>query len=1101
MVIQNNYDDPLWYKDAIIYELHIKSFYDSNNDGIGDIRGVTEKLNYLENLGVTAIWLLPFYPSPLRDDGYDIADYRNINQQYGSLQDLKQLLREAHKKGIRVITELVLNHTSDQHWWFQRARRAKPGTSHRNFFVWSNTTKKYQDARIIFSDFENSNWTWDSEAKAYYWHRFYYHQPDLNFDNPRVQKEMFRAIDFWLGTGVDGLRLDAVPYLYEREGTNCENLPETHEFLKKLRKHIDSKFKNKMLLSEANQWAEDAMQYFGNGDESHMAFNFPVMPRMFMAVQMEDRFPLIDIMDPPLDIPENCQWCIFLRNHDELTLEMVTDEERDYMYRVYAEDPRAKINLGIRRRLAPLLQNDRKKIELLNILLFSLPGTPVIYYGDEIGMGDNFYLGDRDGVRTPMQWSSDRNAGFSKANPQKLYLPVIIDPEYNYETINVETQDKNLSSLLWWMRRVIGMRKKYKAFSRGSIEFLNPGNNKVLAFLREYNGETILVVVNLSRFSQVVELNLDDYEGHVPEEMFSKNDFPMIRDYPYILTLGPHNHFWLLLRKEEEIEEEQPEEQILLKVNTFNEIFNKEPREQLEQEILPEYLLKARWFGGKGRKIRDIKIIERGRFTRPPMNVNMLILQVNYFEGLPELYFLPAAFKPYHDASRIMERYERAQIIHAEIGGDKGIIYDALYDTDFHQLLLEMLTKRKKAKGKKGDFTAVSGRNTKNILNQLDSPPDSELLNVEQSNTSILYDDTLIIKMFRKLDNGINPDVEIEQYLTDKAGYPQIPTYAGTLEYKKEKEDNISIALLQDYVPNEGVSWTFVMDHLGMFLENLLTRKEELKDVEIEPVSLTDGDGSEKNKVLEELVDGFFTEMIELLGKRTGEMHLALASSRAAEFKPEAFSTLYQRSVFQSMKNLQRQSFRLLRNNMNKFSDEIVKEAEEVMQAKDEIINRLKRITEKKFTAKKIRIHGDYHLGQVLFTGKDFVIIDFEGEPARPLSERKLKRSPLRDAAGMVRSFHYAAYSGLFNFPSIRSEDVEFLEPWMKVWYYYISRIFMNSYLKTVEDAAFLPNKKEDLLVMYDAFLMEKAIYELGYELNNRPDWVKIPLRGIKFIL
>ncbi|HEV2095463.1 MAG TPA: maltose alpha-D-glucosyltransferase, partial [Chthoniobacterales bacterium] len=544
--------DPLWFKDAVIYELHVKTFHDSTGDGIGDFRGLIEKLGYLQELGVTAIWLLPFYPSPLRDDGYDIADYYDVNRNYGTLEDFKALLAAAHERGLRVITELVINHSSDQNPWFQKSRRSPPGSAEREMYVWSETPEKYQDARIIFKDFETSNWSWDPVAKAYYWHRFYAHQPDLNFDNPAVHELVEHVCDYWLEMGVDGLRLDAVPYLYERNGTNCENLPETHRYLKKLRAHVDAKFRDRMLLAEANQWPEDAAAYFGAGDESHMNFHFPLMPRMFMSLQMEDRFPIIDILDQTPAIPENCQWAMFLRNHDELTLEMVTDEERDYMWRFYANDPVARINLGIRRRLAPLLANSRRKIELLNILLFSMPGTPVIYYGDEIGMGDNVYLGDRNGCRTPMQWSADRNAGFSRANPQQLFLPITIDPEYHYEAINVENQQKNLSSLLWWMRRVIAMRKNFRAFSRGSLEFLYPENAKVLAFLRHHEGETILVVVNLSRFSQVAELDLSRFEGCSLMEVFSQNYFPAIKAAPYLITLGPHGHFWLVVGRQPE---------------------------------------------------------------------------------------------------------------------------------------------------------------------------------------------------------------------------------------------------------------------------------------------------------------------------------------------------------------------------------------------------------------------------------------------------------------------------------------------------------------------------------------------------------------------
>src|SRR4029450_7979601 len=560
--------DPLWYKDAVIYELHVKTFCDSDGDGMGDFRGLMERLDYLQELGVTAIWLLPFYPSPLRDDGYDIADYFDVNPNFGTLDDFRAFLDAAHERNLRVITELVINHTSDQNPWFQKSRRAVaaarvgcPGkdrftsgaavdargynndADYRDFYVWSDTPEKYKDARIIFKDFETSNWAWDPIAKAYYWHRFYSHQPDLNFDNSAVHEAVEKVCDFWLALGVDGLRLDAVPYLYEREGTVCENLPETHDYLRKLRTHVEAKFPNRMLLAEANQWPEDAAAYFGKGDESHMNFHFPLMPRMFSALQMEDRFPIIDILEQTPPIPDNCQWAMFLRNHDELTLEMVTDEERDYMWRVYANDPTARINLGIRRRLAPLLANSRRKIELLNILLCSLPGTPVLYYGDEIGMGDNFYLGDRNGCRTPMQWSADRNAGFSKPNPQQLYLPITIDPEYHYEAINVENQQKNLSSLLWWMRRVIAMRRNFKAFSRGSLEFLYPDNSKVLAFLRRYENQTILVVVNLSRFAQSAELDLSRFHGCVPMEVFSRNLFRPIKKSRCVITLGPHAYY------------------------------------------------------------------------------------------------------------------------------------------------------------------------------------------------------------------------------------------------------------------------------------------------------------------------------------------------------------------------------------------------------------------------------------------------------------------------------------------------------------------------------------------------------------------------------
>ncbi len=662
-------DQLLWYKDAIIYELHIKAFKDGNGDGIGDFRGLLEKLDYLQDLGVTAIWLLPFYPSPLRDDGYDIMDYYTVNPSYGTLKDFKKLLKEAHERGLKVITELVINHTSDQHPWFQRSRRAPAGSPERDFYVWSDETDKYSDTRIIFQDFEASNWTWDSVAKAHFWHRFYSHQPDLNFDNPRVQEEIFKMLDYWIDLGVDGFRLDAVPYLFEREGTNCENLPETHDFLKKLRRHVDEKKEGVMLLAEANMWPEDSASYFGDGDECHMNFHFPIMPRMFMALRMEDRYPIIDILDQTPDIPDNCQWGLFLRNHDELTLEMVTDEERDYMYKVYAKDPKARINLGIRHRLAPLLENDRRKIELMNHLLLSLPGTPVIYYGDEIGMGDNFYLGDRDGVRTPMQWSPDRNAGFSEANPQQLYLPVILDPEYRFEAVNVETQQRNSNSLLWWMKRHFSMRKSHRAFSRGDIKFLYVDNAKILAFTRTYEDETLLIISNLSRFSQSAEVDLAEHQDAVPVEMFSKNRFPRVDGLPYHFTLAPYAYQWFLLEKSREYSDDYLGEtkKSVFSVDSWDQITAKRVRTALEKE-LPKYLPSCRWFGGKSRIIRSVSITDLLILPLEEGVGAMLIVDVSYNEGLDEYYQVPVSFIPEGPSTFFRNKYQQSVMFPATVG-------------------------------------------------------------------------------------------------------------------------------------------------------------------------------------------------------------------------------------------------------------------------------------------------------------------------------------------------------------------------------------------------------------------------------------------------
>ena len=705
----NTFVDPLWYKDAIIYELHVKTFCDSDGDGMGDFRGLMEKLDYLQELGVTAIWLLPFYPSPMRDDGYDIADYFDVNPNFGTLDDFRAFLDAAHERNLRVITELVINHTSDQNPWFQKSRRAVAAATaaandpsysddlaYKDFYVWSDTPEKYKDARIIFKDFETSNWAWDPVAKAYYWHRFYSHQPDLNFDNPAVHDAVKKVCDFWLSMGVDGLRLDAVPYLYEREDTNCENLPETHEYLHELRAHVDAKFPNRMLLSEANQWPEDAAAYFGKGDESHMNFHFPLMPRMFMALQMEDRFPIIDIMEQTPAIPENCQWAMFLRNHDELTLEMVTDEERDYMYRVYATDPHARINLGIRRRLAPLLANNRRKIELLNTLLFSMPGTPIIYYGDEIGMGDNFYLGDRNGCRTPMQWSPDRNAGFSRANPQQLYLPVTIDPEYHYEAINVENQQKNLSSLLWWTRRVIAMRKNFKAFSRGSLEFLYPDNPKVLAFLRRWENETIVVVANLSRFSQSAELDLSRFAGCVPMEVFSRNLFRPIRKSRYVITLGPHAYYWFALQAPIDARRASKKHVVptIKAPAQLDVLLGNGQREQLEREVLPNHIQNSRWFGSKARTFRNLKVTEQLAFSADADGARLWFIEVNYLDAPTERYAIPVKIASGEAAHSITQNASHAIVAH--FGRRNGaILCDAIWDETFRSQLFDAIVRRR----------------------------------------------------------------------------------------------------------------------------------------------------------------------------------------------------------------------------------------------------------------------------------------------------------------------------------------------------------------------------------------------------------------------
>ncbi|NBF38996.1 MAG: maltose alpha-D-glucosyltransferase [Spirochaetes bacterium] len=1096
--------NPLWYKDAVIYELHVRSFADSDGNGMGDFKGLTERLDYLQDLGVNAIWLLPFYPSPWRDDGYDISDYTGIHEAYGNLRDFKRFLREAHRRDLRVITELVINHTSIQHPWFERARHAKPGTKYRDFYVWSDSPDLYSEARIIFQDFESSNWTWDSVAKAYYWHRFYSHQPDLNFESPAVRKELFRLTDFWFNLGVDGLRLDAVPYLYERENTNCENLPETHSFLKQMRAHIDEKFSDKMLLAEANQWPEDAVEYFGSGDECHMCFHFPLMPRLFMSVKTEDRFPVTDILEQTPDIPDSCQWGIFLRNHDELTLEMVTDEERDYMYRAYARDPSQRLNLGIRRRLAPLLENNRRLMELMNILLFSLPGTPVIYYGDEIGMGDNVYLGDRDGVRTPMQWSSDKNAGFSKANPQRLYLPVIIDPEYHYEALNIETQQANGSSFLWWMKRVIATRRRFRAFSRGNFEVVNSDNVHVFSFLRRYEDETVLVIANFSRHREVVTLELPEYADHVPEEVFSQNEFPRIREDGYTVNIGSNDFYWFILHpvatEAEKVGDVQSRE-IAISQNDWTDFSTKLSR-ALEQRVLHEYIQRSRWYREKSRKVRRIRVADVVPLDSGARRAWIMVVDIAFADEASESYVLPVSLALRDEAEQVAGDAPRAVIAWVKLGESSGVIYDAGYDAGFRDELLHLLLTRKKIKGRAGEIQLNRGRGLRSMAAGLERPYSSRVLKVEQSNTSFLYKDSLFFKLYRKLEDGVNPDVELIRYLTERRRFEHVPAYAGSLSYSGRGIDSASLGLMVSFVPNEGDAWSYTESVVERYFEHLLSMKQEIGAT---PPSLPDILDVKLGDVPEEFIgmtDGFFLELMHLLGRRTGELHLALSSERTdKDFAPENFSRLYQRSMYQSMRSLFRRVMTTVKKVRKNADEDVAADIDRLLDQEDAILAQFSRITKTRIHAKKIRIHGDYHLGQVLFTGRDFVIIDLEGEPARSLGERRLKYGAFRDVAGMIRSFHYAIYGKYLEYANVRPEDAEWLGKWIDPWFTYVTGVFLDGYLETVDGVDFVPEDPEELRVILEVFILEKAVYEIGYEINNRPAWLKIPVNGIQFVL
>ena len=1088
-----------WYKDAVIYELHVRAFRDSNGDGMGDFRGLTSRLDYLADLGVTAVWLLPFYPSPWFDDGYDISDYTSVHPAYGTLKDFKKFLAEAHKRDIKVITELVINHTSSQHPWFERARKAPRGSRYRNFYVWSDDPNKYSDARIIFQDYERSNWTWDSEAGQYYWHRFYSNQPDLNFDSPDVREAVKKILDFWLSMGVDGVRLDAIPYLFEREGTNCENLPETHEFLREFRAHLDAKYENRMILAEANQWPEDAVKYFGDGDECHMSFHFPLMPRLFMGVKREDRFPIIDILEQTPPIPDNSQWGIFLRNHDELTLEMVTDEERDYMYQVYARDKRQRINLGIRRRLAPLLDNNRRLIELLNVLLFSLPGTPILYYGDEIGIGDNVYLGDRDGVRTPMQWSPDRNAAFSEANPQQLYLPVIIDPEYHYESVNVETQQQNTSSLLWWMKRLIATRKRYSAFSRGSIEFVQSSNTHVLSFLRRLtdengNEQVMLVIVNLSHHVQLADLQLREFAGWTVREVFGQNEFPHIGEDDYNVTIGSHDYYWFELVPSPDhgrVEEVSP---ISITATDWKR-FSAKLRTALAESVLPAWMKHRRWFRSKGRKLRKAAIVD----TQALGHSWLVVLRMEYSDQDTEHYQIPLTLLTGPEAEERVNEVPESVVTTATVSGENGVLIDGVFDPAFRAGILETIRRKRRLKGSAGTFTGITG--TRSRKPSEDELQHSKVLGVEQSNTSIVYNNDHFLKLYRKLENGMNPDVELIRGLASTSAAGIVPEYRGHLQYESG-DTQAAAGLLVNQISNEGDAWEFSLGAVSRYYEMVLGERAEPGKLAPPEGPLLEFNSSKLHETFAAMVDGFYLEMIRLLGRRTAELHKALAHETPGdEFKPESFSLHYQRGIYQSARSLLKRVLQQVRRAKKRSDEDTEAQLQTVLDHEAAIIDRLSAVRDHKINAKKIRIHGDYHLGQVLYTGRDFVIIDMEGEPARPIGERRLKFSPFRDVAGMVRSFHYAAWSGFFGMSGLGEQDREILREWIEPWYRCVAGVFLESYLETIADAGLIPEEAEDRQTLFELFLLEKAVYELGYEIDNRPDWISIPLMGISYIV
>ncbi len=1094
--------DPLWYKDAVIYELHVKAFYDSNGDGIGDFRGLTEKLDYLQDLGVNTLWLLPFYPSPFKDDGYDISDYRNIHPEYGTRADVRNFIREAHRRGLKIITELIINHTSDQHPWFQAARRAPPGSKKREFYVWSDTDRKFPETRIIFTDSEKSNWAWDEVAGAYYWHRFFSHQPDLNHNNPQVVKAVIRIMRFWLDLGVDGLRLDAIPYLCVREGTNNENLPETHAVIKQMRAVIDAHYRNRMLLAEANQWPEDVREYFGDGDECHMAYNFPVMPRIFMAVAQEDRHPVVEIMEQTPDIPANCQWAIFLRNHDELTLEMVTKRERDYMYQMYAADPRMRVNVGIRRRLAPLMENDSDKIELVSFLLMTLPGSPIIYYGDELGMGDNIYLGDRNAVRTPMQWSPDRNAGFSRADPQRLYLPPNMDPIYGYEAVNVEAQARNPSSLLHWTKRLIAVRKNYKAFGRGSIQFLGPGNRKILAYVREWQDETLLCVVNLSRTAQPVELDLAAFKGRVPVELLGRTAFPPIGDLPYLLTLKGYGTYAFRLAADAEVpywHEERmarPELPILVLTEGLRTFFGGRSgtstvrnaiavatQEQLQHKVLAPYLANKRWFAAKGYRIVRIEVLEQGEWNTAQGSWLLTIIEVQCTDLASQLYFLPLAVCWEEEAGeeklQALAPWTLARVRQKD---RTGVLYDAFGDDRFCRELVQGISQNIDLALGKGRLEFRASSVFGELAGGIEAPVRHPAL--EQSNTAVYFGDRLFLKGYRRLQTGTNPEVEVGRFLTERSPFSHIVPVAGAVEFRGPNGETLTLAILQAYMRNQGSAWNFAVDYLERFLAEQLT------------------DSVPPAVEREERPHGFFLALMDVLGRRSAELHRAFCRSTGdPDFEPEPITPEDLAAWSAQLHDEAVATLNGLENRRDGLSLELRAAADHLLSLRPALLDRISPQVLAGISADKMRYHGDYHLGQVLVAENDFIITDFEGEPARPLDERRQKHSPLRDVAGMLRSFSYVSAVATNQATTERPADRHRLGPLVRTWEREAAETFLKAYRDAIQGCPACPADPGAMERLIEFFVIEKALYELRYEMDNRPDWLAIPLFSLLRIL
>jgi len=1100
-----------WFQDAVFYMLPVRSFVDANGDGVGDFEGLISRLDHIQDLGATCIWLLPFFPSPLHDDGYDVTDYRDVRSTLGIMGDVRGLIDEAHRRGLRVAAEMVINHTSDEHPWFQASRAAPVASALRDFYIWSDRPDRFG------SESQRSNWTWDPVAGQFYWHRFSSHQPDLNYDNPAVIEEIKKILRFWAEAGMDGLCLNGSAYLVEREGRGFENLPETHNVLRQLRRSVIRDYPDLMLQAGVSAWPEVAASYFGDGDECDMAPHLALAPRLFFSLQQEDCRPLVELLSRTPTPPAGCQWVTLLRNHDELTLTLATDEERDYLFTEYAVESSMRRNGGILRRLAPLAEFNRRKVELLYGLLLALPGAPVIYYGDEIGMGDNVFLSGRAGVRTPMQWTGDRNAGFSKADPSRLDAPVVSDPLGGHQAVNVEAQQRDSSSLLHWLRRHIALRRSHVAFSRGSIEILEPSAGAVLSLIRraelQGNGDeaqTVLVVANLARTTQSVRLDLSGYQGLTPVEMLGGSSLPRIEDSLYHLTLPPFAFYWLQLEREPRrytrLVESQVEAIARIPVIEWDgnpdSIWSKKRLAQLATNILPDFLRSQRWFGGKARSLASIDIVEEGVIVNEEQfATRLLLLKVAFTDGREDLYTLPIAVvqgEPAAQLARAKGTSIIARLAHERV---EAILIDALATDAFPRAILESIRQDREFNFENGVLKAQSTSAFARV-----SSDRIESLRVIQgpatsSNSFAFFGRQLLFKQFRRLEAGVNPDVEVGLYLTENHHFKRTPQTVGVLEYRSRGEDRaFTFGIVQTLVPNQGDGWSHALSELSRYYDRASARMFGPDVVAPDPRSVLALSALPPSATALEVIAGYIRSA-ETLGQRTAEMHLAFAEGTAADFEPSSLTAADLDSLAKELEYQTSVAIPMLNTYLPTLPAEIEQDAKRLLSEGAGALERTLAAMQTVPQGMKTRIHGDYHLGQVLWTDNDYVILDFEGEPTRTVDERREKFSPLRDVAGMLRSYHYAAYAGLFAFTEDQPDDLRRLVPWAELWQQWVSAAFLARYRRVAAQGSFLPPDDGDFGRLLNGYMLAKALYELAYELNNRPDWVRIPLGGVLQLL